>query len=102
MRPSFVFCAVLSLLGLAGCARAPRRSEPPPPPLAVDDQAQKEAFQSGLDYFGREQYAEARDAWRKAARLGPDTALGRKAREHLTKVERMLASLREIDDDQTR
>jgi hypothetical protein len=38
----------------------------------------------------------------RAVRLGPRTALGLKAGEHLRKLERILGTLREIQDDAAR
>src|SRR4051812_28435326 len=96
------FC-LLSCGIFAGCSHAPERSPAaptaPPPPLVVDAAAQKAAYERGVGFFGREKYVEARAAWRDAVRLGPEPALAAKAREHLRKLERMLATLQEIQND---
>src|SRR5687767_13942381 len=93
----------LSGLGLlilalcAGCAPAPRKPAPaavPPAAAApVDEAAQRSDYERGLRFFGREQYVEARAAWREAVRRGPRTPVGRKAQEHLRKLDQMLTTL---------
>jgi TolA-binding protein len=113
--PQVALAALLS--SLAGCrgsapAAAPPVSEAPPPALApaapaaaradaaaqpVDAAGQDRAFEEGVALFSEERYAEARQSWQTAARLGPATATGKRARKHLVKVEAILKGLREIE-----
>ena len=90
--------------GVASACVSPRRpaTPPPPPPAIVDEAAQKSAYEAGLRSFAREQYVEARTAWREAVRLGPRAPLGRKAQEHLRKLDQMLLTLQEIQLDAAR
>src|SRR4051812_16617806 len=83
-----------------GCAAGPRAALQPPP--AVDLAAQRQAYDRGVSSFGRERYAEARQAWREAVRDGPLTPVGLKARRQLEKVDQVLRTLSEIDDEASR
>lgn len=100
-RSLLVALFLLSCGIFSGCSHAPSRPAAPPaaPPPLVDAAAQEAAYERGVGFFGRDKYLEAREAWRDAVRLGPETALARKAREHLRKLERMLATLQEIQND---
>ena len=90
-----------SLALTSGCASwqtqkpVHHRQRPAPPPPA-DPEAQKKAYDQGEAYFGEEKYLEARKAWQEAVRLGPATLLAKKAQENLQKVDSILKSLKEL------
>jgi hypothetical protein len=50
-----------------------------------------------VQQYSRENYGEAKEAFEQALALGPNTALGVKARENLKKIERILKTLEEIE-----
>lgn len=99
-----VLFAALLALGPVGCQSWKPRKAPAKasrahraPPARVDLDGQRRAYERGVAHFGEDKFAEAREAWLEAVRRGPETELGRKARENLAKVENILKSLRELN-----
>lgn len=101
------FLALLCALALGGCASFrkafPPKPKPAPPaparparPGPGAEAAQKKAYDEGMRHFSEERYQEARASWRKALQMDPDSATGRKCREHLRKVDTILESLKDI------
>lgn len=93
---------MLSLGFAEGCVQPRRPVVAAPVPSPRDEAAQRSAYELGVRRFAQEKYVEARAAWREAVRLGPRTALGGKSLEHLKKLDRMLATLAEIQQDAAR
>jgi TolA-binding protein len=93
----------LVLLVATGCVAFPTASSAPSPhqrsgtkPHTVDGKAQQKYYDLGLQYYSRESYGEAKEAFLQVIELGPNTALGVKAQENLKKIERVLQTLEEI------
>jgi hypothetical protein len=98
----------LAFLIVAGCATAPQAPPPPAPPKhpkrtvrpqqkPVDVKAQKRYYDQGLQYYSAEDYANAKEAFEEVVDLGPNTALGLKAKENLKKIEKILKTLDELE-----
>ena len=113
MRTNLATCLALLLAGgltFSGCAQteaflkklkkkpAPaKRRAPKKPVRKTDPKAQERAYNRGLRLFSQEKYQEAQAAWKQAVKQGPATPLGKKSKENLRKVEKILESLREIE-----
>ncbi len=63
----------------------------------VNLEAQKRIYEEGVAHFGEDRYAEAKKSWTQAVKMGPQTALGRKAQANLQKVDSMLRRLQELE-----
>jgi len=86
-------------LGVAGCTLW---SKAPPPQKTitrphVDDKAQQQYYNQGLEQYSKEHYGDAKAAFEHVVELAPNTALGIKAQENLRKIERILKTLEEIE-----
>jgi len=96
--------AVMAALVLSACATAhknpsPRHSKPAARQQAkpVDAKAQKQYYDTGLQYYSRENYPEAKKAFQHVVDLGPNTSLGLKAQENLRKIQQIMKTLKEIE-----
>lgn len=67
------------------------------PRSKFDPKAQQQAYDRGLKLFSRENYQAAQKAWKQAVRMNPKSAVGKKSSQNLRKVEQILQSLREIE-----
>jgi len=91
---------------ITDCARKKAPETPPPAPVKkqrvqkkpVDPRAQQRYYDLGLKYYADEDYSEAKKAFQQAIEYGPDTSLGIKARENLSKTEQVLKTLRELEE----
>lgn len=92
-----------AFLLVAGCTTWPTASPPPPKPISrprpkpVDVKAQRQYYDQGLQLYSKENYGEAKEAFEQVVDLGPNTALGTKARENLKKIQQILKTLEEIE-----
>ncbi|MBI5235269.1 MAG: hypothetical protein HY886_03360 [Deltaproteobacteria bacterium] len=79
--------------------KAPTAHKPvvAPRPRPVDTEAQQSYYDSGLQHYLKEDYDEAKKAFQQAVQIGPDTALGLKAKENLKKIAQILKTLYEIE-----
>ncbi len=89
---------------LGACASAPQAPPPPSPkpavrqqPKIVDAKAQQHYYDLGLQYYSKESYTDAQEAFQEVVNLGPHTALGVKAQENLRKIEKILKTLDEME-----
>jgi TolA-binding protein len=100
---SLLACSMM-LLALSGCSIL-RKSPPPPPskPAArpqakpVDAKAQQHYYDLGLQYYSKENYGKAKEAFQQAVDFGPNTPLGVKAQENLKKIQQILKTLEELE-----
>lgn len=94
-----------AFLVVAGCATTPVVDAPQPKPSArpqskpVDAEAQQRHYNMGLQHYSNENYGEARKAFQEVVELGPNTALGMKARENIKKIQQILKTLKEIESE---
>ncbi len=95
----------MMLLALSGCSIL-RKSPPPPPPSKpaarpqakpVDAKAQQHYYDLGLQYYSKENYGKAKEAFQQAVDFGPNTPLGVKAQENLKKIQQILKTLEELE-----
>jgi len=62
----------------------------------VNAKAQKYHYDLGLQLYSKESYKEARDAFQTVIDNGPNTTLGLKAQENITKIDQVLKTLEDI------
>ena len=101
-----VLCGAVILM-VTGCATAPKtqshHSKQGSKPSSrqqtkpVDAKAQQQYYDQGLQYYSKENYGEAKKAFRAVVELGPNTQLGIKAQENLKKIQQILRTLEEIE-----
>jgi TolA-binding protein len=90
------------LLLVIGCASFPNEPQSAPQqrsagkPRSVDAKAQQKQYDLGLQQYSREDYDEAKKSFEQVIELGPNTALGVKAKENLKKIDQVLKTLEEI------
>jgi TolA-binding protein len=63
----------------------------------VDPVAQQQYYDQGLQQYSKDNYGEAKAAFRQVVDLGPNTTLGLKAKENLKKIDQILKTLEEIE-----
>ena len=95
----------LSALLISGCAglgqrEPPRARRPARPVQTVDPVQQQKYYDIGLKYYTEEHYAEAKEAWQQAIQCGPDTPLAKRARENLEKTDKILKTLKSMEQKQ--
>ena len=66
----------------------------------VDMVLVQEFYNIGLQYYADENYLEAKKAWQQVVRMAPNTKLASKSREYLKKVDKILKTLRELEQKQ--
>ncbi len=90
-------------LVVAGCATWQKTPPPIPKPASrpqakpVDAKAQQQYYDLGLQHYSKENYGEAKKAFKEVIELGPNTKLGLKAKENLKKIDQILKTLEEIE-----
>jgi TolA-binding protein len=101
--------AFLLLIGEAGCSyvnkviprawqqdsqqhKQQRKTNP-----TVNPKAQKHYYDQGLQLYSKESYKEAKEAFETVVDNGPNTALGLKAQENITKIDQVLKTLEDIE-----
>jgi TolA-binding protein len=97
-----LFICSMILIVLSGCTLFKKTPPPPAPPRSparqhVDAKAQQQYYDLGVQQYSRENYGEAKESFELVLKLGPNTNLGVKAQENLTKIERILKTLEEIE-----
>jgi len=63
----------------------------------ADPIAQQQYYDQGLQHYSKDNYGEARAAFQQVVDLGPNTALGLKAKENLKKIDQILKTVEEIE-----
>lgn len=62
----------------------------------VNPKVQKQYYDLGLQLYSKESYKEARQAFQTVVDHGPNTTLGLKAQENITKIDQVLKTLEDI------
>ena len=90
-------------LVVSGCTTWPKMFSSSPQkatttrPQHIDPKAQQQHYDEGLQQYSKDNYGEAKEAFQQAVDLGPNTALGLKAKENLKKIDQILKTLEEIE-----
>jgi len=63
----------------------------------VNPKAQKFYYDQGLQLYSKESYKEAKEAFETVVDNGPNTTLGLKAQENITKIDQILKTLEDIE-----
>lgn len=103
--PSGLFQSFIMLLVVAGCVTTPpahpSHRKPAKPAVRqsrpVDAKAQQRYYDRGLQYYSKENYDEAEEAFQQVIEFGPNTELGLKAKENLKKIEQIQKTIKEIE-----
>lgn len=95
-----LYCVVFIVA--SGCATLLKKAPQQHPkaaarPQHVDVKAQQQYYDEGLQLYSKENYGEAKEAFQEVIDLGPNTPLGLKAKENLTKIDQILKTLKEIE-----
>lgn len=98
------YCMVFLVIG--GCTTGPK-IPPLPLPLPpqkpsthqphIDPKAQQQHYDEGLQQYSKDNYGEAKAAFQSVVDLGPNTALGLKAKDNLKKIDQIIKTLEEIE-----
>jgi len=87
---------ILTLVCLSS-ACVHKAATPKTPEPVVDIASAQEFYNLGLQYYADENYLEAKRAWLQVVRLAPNTLIASKSRDYLKKVDRILRTLKEIE-----
>jgi hypothetical protein len=94
------------LIVLSACFGSPRKAPAPPPPAQrmrpaaprrVDVREQQHYYDLGLQYYGRDNFRDARTAFQHVIDIGPNTPLAAKALENVKKIDQIMKTLEDIE-----
>lgn len=88
------------LLVLSGCASlftSQSKSQSKSAQPHLDPKAQQYYYDKGVQHYAKENFGEAKAAFRRAIDAGPNTALGLKAQENLKKIQQILKTVEDIE-----
>ena len=80
----------------SGCS-SPFRSQARPSQPHLDPKAQQYYYDKGVQHYARENFGEAKAAFRRVIDAGPNTPLGMKAQENLKKIQQILKTVEDIE-----
>jgi hypothetical protein len=75
----------------------PQQSQQKQTNKTVNPKAQKYYYDLGLQLYSKESYKEAKNAFQNVIDNGPNTTLGLKAQENITKIDQVLKTLEDIE-----
>lgn len=100
--------AFLIMSVTAACQKAAPPPPPPPKPVTrpsrpaekrkpVNTKTQQQFYDQGLRAYSKENYEEARAAFKRVVELGSNSPLGLNAQENLRKIQQILKTVEEIE-----
>jgi len=102
MLRKLITCCMI-FLAVSGCTTWPKIFSSSPQkasnthPQHIDPKAQQQHYDEGLQQYSNDNYGEAKAAFQEVVALGPNTALGMKAKDNLKKIDQILKTLEEIE-----